>query len=95
MTDNGLDRESIDAKFERLRDATQSLRASPGFSARVLAAVELEATIGWMSGVGPAARRIVALAALAAAVAGFLATHDEERVNEAVAASFGEVEVDW
>jgi hypothetical protein len=97
MTDDELriGPSGVDEELERLGRATERLRASRGFAGRVLAAVEAEATFGWIGMLNSAARRVIPLAAIAAAAAGLWAIHSEERANEAIAASYGDVEVEW
>jgi hypothetical protein len=85
----------VEAELERLRLATEALRASHGFAGRVLAFVEAESSFGWMVVLASAARRVVPLAVIAAAVAVFFARQSQERANEAIAVSYGDEEVEW
>jgi hypothetical protein len=84
-----------EARFDRLARATQDLRARPGFSARVMQAVQAEPTLGWIESVATNWRAVVAVAALAATTAVGVAVQIDEAETEASAVAFGAVEMQW
>lgn len=89
MTDH---ERSVDERLARLGAATEPLRASSGFSARVMQAVEATATPGWLTQVWPTGRRLLPVFAVAAAVAVGWAAQVQGEVDEALAVSYGAVE---
>jgi hypothetical protein len=78
------DPEDTDARLERLKLATGSIRPRPSFAARVVAAASREEASGdWTFDLVLAARRLVPIAALAAAVGMIWAVQSEHAWNQA------------
>jgi hypothetical protein len=77
------DRET-DALLARVRRATEAIEPPPDFAARVLAAASLprRSTTSWWAQIGPAGRRVVPFAAIAAAAAMALAWSADARLDE-------------
>jgi hypothetical protein len=89
--------EDADGRLERLKLATGSVRARPSFAARVAAAVAREpAPADWTFDLLLAARRLVPIAALAAAVGLIWAVQSEHAWSRAHAeAATGELDLQW
>jgi len=60
--------EDIEKRLSRIARATEPIRASAGFSERVMLAVQAEEGTGWLEQVLGASRRLLPVAALAAAL---------------------------
>jgi hypothetical protein len=84
----------MDTRLSRLTGATDALRPSPGFTARVMSAVHREPA-GLSFGLLRWAPRIVPVALLAAVFALLWAARAEKTMNEAMAVSYDAVEVGW
>jgi hypothetical protein len=89
--------EDADVRLEQLRLATGSVRPSPDFVARVVAAVDRDAApVGWIGDLSRAAWRLVPVAALAAAIGMVWAAQSERAWHDAVTAlSAAEVDTEW
>ena len=89
--------EDTDARLERLRLATGSVRPRPSFAARVAAAASREEVpADWTIDLLLAARRLVPMAALAAAVGMIWAVQSEHAWNQARAANASvELDLQW
>ncbi len=88
--------EDIDERLERLASATRGVRPRTDFGARVMQAIEHEREAGWLQDVLRSARRVIPVAALAAAVTVFWAIRSESSFDEAIAASLDDaVELEW
>jgi hypothetical protein len=87
--------ETVDERLERLAQATEGLRARPGFADRVMLAVQGAPQLGWLESVVLSARAGFAVAVLAAVVALGLAIQSDGVATEASAVAYGAVEVGW
>jgi hypothetical protein len=87
--------QNLDERMARLGRATEAIRPRAGFSARVMGALGSERQIGWLDVVSGSSRRFLSIAALAAAVAAVWAVKSESTVDDALAASYGTVDVEW
>jgi hypothetical protein len=93
--------EDADARLARLRDATDPVRPRPDFAARVAATIDREresAKADWLTDLFLPARRLLPVAALAAAAAVLLATQSasvRRSPGVAVAASATELDTEW
>jgi hypothetical protein len=88
------DPEDIGTRLARLTGATDALGPSPGFTSRVMDAVQRE-PIGLSFGLLGWAPRIVPVALFAAVAALLWAARAEKTMNEAMAVSYDAVEVGW
>ncbi|HEU5076753.1 MAG TPA: hypothetical protein VFU02_21335 [Polyangiaceae bacterium] len=86
--------ESYEARALRLGRATRELAPSPGFHARVLAAIVRE-PVGWWSAVTPLAGRVLPILAVLAVLATAAAWHAASGTEQALAVPYGSVEVEW
>lgn len=87
--------DSTDERLERLRQATAFVRARPDFGARVAAAVDREAApIDWVADLSWAARRLLPVAALAAAAGLVWALHSQRAWDAALTAA-AEADAEW
>ena len=89
--------EDTDARLERLKLATRSVRPGPSFAARVgAAALREQASPDWTLDLLLAARRLVPMAALAAAVGMIWAVQSERAWSQAHAANATvELDLQW
>jgi len=86
--------EDSDARLERLRRATEGAGPRADFAARVAARIEHEsAPIGWLSDLLRPARRLVPIAAIAAAV-GLVWAAQSERAGRVAASAESATELD-
>jgi hypothetical protein len=93
MTDG---REGTEARLERLKVATGAALPRADFAARVNAAVLREApATDWVADLAAAARRLVPIAALAAALGVIWAVRSERAWSEAHAAASAELDLQW
>jgi hypothetical protein len=83
--------DDLDTRLARLARATEGIRPTPGFSARVMDALPGDS---WLSGVGVSSRRFLSLAALLAAVGVAWAAHGESSMDDALAGTYGAVDLD-
>jgi hypothetical protein len=91
--------DAIEERLARLRRATDGVRPSTGFEARVLGALEAEPAnarpSAFPAGLWPAARRCLPLAALAAALALVWALESESAADDALATTYDATELAW
>jgi hypothetical protein len=88
------DREDFDQRLARLGQSTEALRPSAGFSARVMAAVAAEAAPSILESTWFSARRLLPIAAIAAALAVVWAAQVERSVDDELATSYAAVELE-
>lgn len=87
--------DDLDERLERLARATENVRPSRGFEARVKAALRAERDGDFRDVFVRAARPVLAAAALAATFAlGFAAARSSE-ADKSAAVLYGVEEVDW
>jgi TRAP-type uncharacterized transport system fused permease subunit len=86
--------EDVHARFARLANATEGLRPRAGFSARVMAAIEREQPLGFIDALWASSRKFLPIAALAAAVSVVWAVESMTTVDDALAATYGAVDLD-
>jgi len=86
--------EELDAKLSRLATQTAGLGATAGFTARVMAAIEREQPLGLIEALVTSSRRFLPIAALAAAAAVVWAVESQTTVDDALAVTYGSVELD-
>lgn len=89
--------EDPEARLERLRLATASIRPRAAFMAHVVAAVGQDAApVDWIADLFRAARRLVPVAALAAAIGVVWAAQSQRAWHEAVTAlGAAGVDTEW
>jgi hypothetical protein len=85
--------EDVDMRLARLARETDALGPSAGFNARVMAAIEREEPAGF-DALWASSRRLLPIAALAAAVAVVWAVENRGTVDDALAVSYGSVDLD-
>ena len=84
--------EDIDQRLARLSDATHGLRPSTGFSARVMLAVEhVERAPNLFESAWFSARRLVPVAAIAAALAVVWAVQVDGTVDDELATTYASI----
>lgn len=88
------DLEDIDQRLARLARSTEALRPSAGFSARVMSAVALEATPSFLESAWFSSRRLLPVAAIAAALAVVWAAQVDRSVEDELATSYASVELE-
>jgi hypothetical protein len=88
------DQEDIDQRLARLTGATHPLRPSAGFSARLSAAIAAEALPGFWENAWFSSRRLLPIAAVAAALAVGWAVQVDRSVDDELATSYASVELD-
>lgn len=88
-------RDDMDIALARIGAATEGIVAPADFTARVMAAIELESYPTWLFAIGRAAQRVLPIAALAAAVALTWAAESESAFDEALAATYDAGEIQW
>ncbi|CAN5741876.1 hypothetical protein BH09MYX1_BH09MYX1_31910 [soil metagenome] len=94
------DQDHIDERLARLTKATENVRPRPDFTARVMSAatasappkVELD---GFWAQLPRAARFFIPAAALAAVGAIGVAVQNQTDVDDAMAATYDEAELEW
>ena len=86
--------EDIEQRLSRLAGATDALRPNPGFSARVMLAIEAEAAPSFLEATWFSARRLVPVAAIAAALAVVWAVQVDSSVDDELATSYAAVELE-
>ena len=82
------DPEDIDQRLARLSGATDALRPSHGFSARVMQAIDAEASPSFFETAWFSARRLVPVAAIAAALAVVWAVQVDGTVDDELATTY-------
>ncbi|HEY4105260.1 MAG TPA: hypothetical protein VGM44_15290 [Polyangiaceae bacterium] len=88
------DYEDIDQRLARLARGSEALRPSASFSARVMRAVNEEATPSLLEGAWFSARRLLPVAAIAAALAVIWAVQVDRSVDDEIATSYASVELE-
>jgi len=83
----------MEARLARLGRATDDLRPSAGFSAKVMAAIEREQTPGVLETLWVSSKRLLPIAALAAACAMVWAVENQTTVDDALAVTYGSVDL--
>jgi hypothetical protein len=86
--------DEVDAKLSRLANETAALGPSGGFTARVMAAIEREQPLGVVEALWTASRRLLPIAALAAAAAVVWAVESQTTVDDALAVTYGAMDLD-
>ncbi|HSQ62269.1 MAG TPA: hypothetical protein VLM85_03615 [Polyangiaceae bacterium] len=93
------DPREIDERLERLGKATEGVRPRAGFTAKVMSAALAQAPAArapdWWSDVPRVARRLLPLAAIAAAVGVVWAVRATSDVDAALADTYDTVELEW
>ena len=93
MTDEN---EEIDARLARLGRATEAIGPRADFGKRVMRALDTGQDVGWWSDVLRPARRVLPVAALAAAFATVWAAESDVAFDDALSiASDDAVELEW
>lgn len=85
------DHEDIDQRLARLGRGTEALRPSAGFSARVMQAISAEAAPSFLESAWFSSRRLLPVAAIAAALAVVWAVQAERSVDDELATSYASV----
>ena len=88
------DLEDIDQRLARLGRKTEALRPSAGFSARVMSAVAAEGTPSFLENAWFSSRRLLPVAAIAAALAVVWAAQVDRSVDDELATSYASVELE-
>jgi hypothetical protein len=86
--------EDVEARLARLSRETEALGPSPGFNARVMAAIDREEPAGFVDALWASSRRLLPIAALAAAVAVVWAVQSHGTADDALAITYGSVDLD-
>jgi hypothetical protein len=85
------DQEDIDQRLARLASATHALRPSAGFAARVWQAIDAEARPSFWENAWFSSRRLLPVAAIAAALAVGWAVQVDRSVDDELATSYASV----
>ncbi|MEO6599553.1 MAG: hypothetical protein ABIQ16_06745 [Polyangiaceae bacterium] len=85
------DQEDIDQRLARLSGATEGMRPSAGFSARVMLAIDAQAVPSFFQAAWFSARRLVPIAAVAAALAVVWAVQVDGTVDDELATTYASV----
>ena len=88
------DLEDIDQKLARLARGTEAIRPSAGFSARVLQSIAAEAAPSLLESAWLSSRRLLPVAAIAAALAVVWAVQVDRSVDDELATSYASVELE-
>ena len=88
------EQEDFEQRLARLSGATNALRPSAGFSARVMLAIEHEAAPSFLETTWFSARRLLPVAAIAAAVAVVWAVQVDGTVDDELATSYASMELE-
>jgi hypothetical protein len=83
--------EDIDQRLARLAGATHAVRPSAGFSAQVMRAIEAETVPGFWENAWFSSRRLLPIAAIAAALAVGWAMQVDRSVDDELATSYASV----
>ena len=86
--------EDVEARLARLSRETEALGPSPGFNASVMAAIDREEPASFADALWASSRRLLPIAALAAAVAVVWAVQSSGTVDDALAITYGSVDLD-
>lgn len=87
--------EDVELRLKRLAQDTRAVRSTRGFSHRVLLAIQLEAALAFRVGLAGGARRFVPVALMFALAAVVWAVDSESSVRQAMATSYGALELEW
>jgi hypothetical protein len=90
-----VDNDNLDRELERLKLATEPLRASNGFVDRVLAGIESVRLPAWDENVIRFGRAMLVVAALSAVAATVIGVRSQRAEAEAFASTYGMEDVDW
>ena len=85
--------EDMDARLARLAKATEDLRPTGGFTGRVMAAIGREEPPGLIPTLWASSRRLLPIAAVAAACAAVWAVQSQATVDDALAVTYGSVDL--
>jgi hypothetical protein len=85
------DLEDIDRRLARLSGATQAVRPSAGFSARVMQAIDAESVPNFWENAWFSSRLLLPVAAIAAALAVGWAVQVDRSVDDELATSYASV----
>ncbi len=88
------DLEDIDQRLLRLGRSSEALRPSAGFSARVMQAISAEAVPSFLENAWFSSRRLLPVAAIAAALAVVWAVQVDRSVDDELATSYASVELE-
>ncbi len=88
------DHEDIDQRLSRLSGATEAVRPRAGFSARVMLAVNAEASPGFFESTWFSARRLLPVAAIAAELAVVWAVQVDGTFEDDLATSYAALELE-
>lgn len=88
------DFEDVDQRLARLARETEALHPSAGFSARVMLAIEAESAPSFWESTWFSSRRLLPIAALAAALAVGWAASLEHSVDDELATSYASAELE-
>jgi len=86
--------EDFEQRLARLSGATNSLRPSAGFSARVMLAIDHQAVPSFLETTWFSARRLLPVAAIAAAMAVVWAVQVDGTVDDELATSYASMELE-
>lgn len=89
-----IEQEDIEQRLARLSGATDALRPSAGFSSRVMLAIEAEAAPNFLEATWLSARRLLPVAAMAAALAVVWAVQVDGSVDDELATTYAAVELE-
>jgi hypothetical protein len=88
------EQEQIEQRLSRLAGATDALRPSAGFSARVMLAIDAQSAPSFLEATWFSARRLLPVAAIAAAMAVVWAVQVDGAVDDELATSYASVELE-
>jgi hypothetical protein len=89
-----IEQEDIEQRLARLSDATDRVRPSAGFSARVMLAIQQEPAPSFLETTWFSARRLLPIAAIAAAMAVVWAVQVDSTVDDELATSYAAAELE-
>ena len=89
-----IEQEDIEQRLARLSNATETLRPSAGFSSRVMLAIEREGAPSFLEATWFSARRLLPVAAIAAAMAVVWAVQVDGTVDDELATSYASMELE-
>ena len=86
--------ETVDAKAQRLADATESLAPSAGFDDWIMSAIDAEPEASLLDRVWSPGKRMLAIGAFAAAASVMFAVQTQDQVDNDVMMAFDLVELE-
>lgn len=89
-----IEQEDIEQRLARLSGASDAVRPSAGFSARVMLAINRETAPSFLETTWFSARRLLPVAAIAAAMAVVWAVQVDGSVDDELAASYASMELE-